>query len=1114
MKKRTIIRTAKTLLTGILLIALISDPLPVSAADFSAGKDFNHDSDIDSGDLYTENSTGQENPAQTGENNGTETGVSAETETGEEIEKVSLKEKFLQENEEDTDRGTLDKTADVSGDNTRDVTVDETGDMTGDKSVDEIGEVADSESGDPSDDETCGVSRDENYDVSGEETKGLTGDVTGDEADTDTDEKAPDTRTVADENGNLAEGSLYDSLYPEEISEDFDNAADKAAASLTKADPDRVPVTDTPFTVKIRYHKNAPKNSAIGGRIPSNRTVFYPNHPNPDNWNYSSEDDYGGTHHFIGWYADKKYTIPVTNVYQGGFTKNKTLNLYAGWEARTYHITYKYWGTGDMIDCEASELPTEGTCGKALSLKNVKPALPAPYIFKNWYTGTSEKASDKVTKIPAKHSGDITLYAYCDFDYRIVLHGQDSEQIRVIPAKAFTSKKLTAFKKLKWDKEDCFFAGWSTVEPVPDSDPDTLPAIRYKDTSKVSLSKSGTLYADVLNSSTDEEGFHTLDLYAVYTGKDTQQKVVFVNGEEKVEAFHAMGTAAGKTFFKENTAAFHAPKGYRISGWKDTFTGKTLTSIPKTDYRPEITLNAVYSAKKVHVTYYNNAPAITGTKASKKSKDRSFGSGSAFLKNPFKVTGYSFAYWSLDPEGTQKIALSGKKFLSGEEKDAFHDAVVPEISSKKPMTVSLYANWTPNTYTYLYDDDADGTFDEIIEDTYNNLLTDGLRTPELPPKSNFLGWKLYKTDKDGTVKFSKGKPVRTKTALKKIAAKSCALYAAFEQPLIDHEVEVPDDAINVLDYGAIPNDGKDDRQAITNAIAAASPCSEENPNATVPDEEIKTVYIPAGTFDIKIKPNARGIDLYGDDWNDNPENFHPFRSNYVRILMENNTVLLAHASGMGSTDPYSLFYLRFTDHVTIEGGILNGNRSAIKSSGLEHIIDASGAKNLNISYTAMINSYGDGVYLGESYKRQPDNSQKLIRAGYVTIDNCLIKNSRRNNIAIVGADNVTVSNCTILDAVGLQPMCGIDIEPNPVNGKRTPCKHILIENTRIHAKKTGDWYNYFCVNILGGAGQVCAKDVTFRNCRFEGDVYIGCMEKSSFHEENVTVTGTYYKEWN
>ena len=136
-------------------------------------------------------------------------------------------------------------------------------------------------------------------------------------------------------------------------------------------------------------------------------------------------------------------------------------------------------------------------------------------------------------------------------------------------------------------------------------------------------------------------------------------------------------------------------------------------------------------------------------------------------------------------------------------------------------------------------------------------------------------------------------------------------------------------------------------------------------------------------------------------------------------------------------------------------------------------------------------NWGDGIYLGSA-----SSDGSYGGCSNVLIQNCTVKNNRRNNIAIVDADKITIDKCKISGASGASPACGILIEPNTNNGNvpsKSVCKNIQIKNTTIKAKKKHQKNGqYFAFNILNPYYQtnnkVVAKNVTLSNCKITGDV--------------------------
>ena len=227
--------------------------------------------------------------------------------------------------------------------------------------------------------------------------------------------------------------------------------------------------------------------------------------------------------------------------------------------------------------------------------------------------------------------------------------------------------------------------------------------------------------------------------------------------------------------------------------------------------------------------------------------------------------------------------------------------------------------------------------------------------------------------------------------------------------------------------------------------------------------------------------------------------------------------------------------MEFVDDVTIEGGIFDGNRaqtSGKKNGG--HCIDLSGATNITLNNCEIKNAWTDGIYMGASFSvfKLPGHDefyskQKLFMGNNITVTGCTIKNSRRNNISVINADNVTVKDCVIQDAHGESPMAGIDIEPNLTkatysdelkcylhggDAKYIPCQKFTIDNTRISAYegKSGDSYDYFCFNVIYDPNRpnaITARNVLVKNCTFNGDCYIGNGENVTI--TNTTITGKY-----
>ena len=284
------------------------------------------------------------------------------------------------------------------------------------------------------------------------------------------------------------------------------------------------------------------------------------------------------------------------------------------------------------------------------------------------------------------------------------------------------------------------------------------------------------------------------------------------------------------------------------------------------------------------------------------------------------------------------------------------------------------------------------------------------------------------------------------------------------------------------DYGVFPNDNKPDTANINSLIAG-----------TV-GEGGGTIVFEPGTYDINI------IDLggYGVGINITKPN--------IDFQLAAGTVLKVTPTTVGE---YCVIDVK-ADSFSISGGTLIGDRSSNGKDGADgHGIGVKDCRNTTISDMTISDNWGDGIYLGSMSLE--DN---LFGCDGVSITNCTVSNNRRNNIAIVDADNVTIDGCKILKAKGVQPSCGINIEPNMVNGKIPSdevCKNITIKNTKITTVKKGksNWYFAFqTINNPQKPKMVSAKNVKILNCNFNGDA--GNYSGKNFTIKNTKVKGTFY----
>ena len=113
------------------------------------------------------------------------------------------------------------------------------------------------------------------------------------------------------------------------------------------------------------------------------------------------------------------------------------------------------------------------------------------------------------------------------------------------------------------------------------------------------------------------------------------------------------------------------------------------------------------------------------------------------------------------------------------------------------------------------------------------------------------------------------------------------------------------------------------------------------------------------------------------------------------------------------------------------------------------------------------------------------------------------------------ADNVTIDNCTISNAGGTAPQCGINIEPNHDENGRIPeksiCRNIRITNTTVNVLGKDDYYGqYFCFRTQRYKDRsiVTSDNILIDSCTFNGDA--GNYSGTNMTISNSVIRGTFY----
>jgi uncharacterized repeat protein (TIGR02543 family) len=209
------------------------------------------------------------------------------------------------------------------------------------------------------------------------------------------------------------------------------------------------------------------------------------------------------------------------------------------------------------------------------------------------------------------------------------------------------------------------------------------------------------------------------------------------------------------------TANAYKRTGYTFAGWNTkadgsgkTYKNKASVKNLTTKNGKTLTLYAQWTANTYTVKFNGNG-ATSGTM---KSSTKTYGKTYTLAANAFKRTGYTFAGWNTKKDG------SGTTYKN--------KASVKNLTSTDGKTVTLYAQWTANTYTVAFDGNGANygtmksltkTYDKTYTLTANAYTRTGYK---------FTGWNT-KADGSGTT-------YKNKASIKNLTStngKTVTLYA-------------------------------------------------------------------------------------------------------------------------------------------------------------------------------------------------------------------------------------------------------------------------------------------------------------------------------------------------
>ncbi len=447
-------------------------------------------------------------------------------------------------------------------------------------------------------------------------------------------------------------------------------------------------------------------------------------------------------HSFSGWntkadgsgtsYSNKQSVKNLTK------TNGATVNLYAQWSP--YKLKVSFNANGGAISSDTYYLSSKVVYKEADSTKYIQTwtynktkdngltnagtfgLYKTGYTFKSWGTtssgGTTFSQSDNTITPTDLNSGiktgDVSMTLYAQWKpntYTIKFNGNGSTSgsTASLSMTYDVAKNLTANGFVK---SGYHFTGWNTK-----------------------ADGSGTSYYNkqsVKNLTTTNGG--TVTLYAQW---DTNSYIIAFDGNG-----YTSGTTSSMNMkfdvAKNLNANGYVRTGYKFSHWNTKADNSGTSYSNKQSVKNLTTTNGatVYLyARWSPITYTINFYGNGSTSGSTASMSMTYDKAQNLTANGFVKTGYKFTGWNTKSDG------SGTAYTNKQS--------VKNLTSTDDGTISLYAQWTPITYTIKFNGNSStGGSTASMSMTYDvakNLTANGFTRTSY----KFVGWNT-KSDGSGT----------------------------------------------------------------------------------------------------------------------------------------------------------------------------------------------------------------------------------------------------------------------------------------------------------------------------------------------------------------------------
>ncbi|QIE24815.1 hypothetical protein [Caballeronia sp. SBC2] len=148
-------------------------------------------------------------------------------------------------------------------------------------------------------------------------------------------------------------------------------------------------------------------------------------------------------------------------------------------------------------------------------------------------------------------------------------------------------------------------------------------------------------------------------------------------------------------------------------------------------------------------------------------------------------------------------------------------------------------------------------------------------------------------------------------------------------------------------------------------------------------------------------------------------------NSYIRFASGASIKLLPHNSTF-----YQVMRIWDVQNVTVQNAYIDGSKElnsaapSANSGGGGMGISICGASNVTLTSPTTIDTWGDGIYIANSYKAAATVTSN------VTVSNHISNGVRRNGATIISGSGITFTNPVWENCSGTMPSAGLDIEPN------------------------------------------------------------------------------------